>query len=203
MTRGRHRQPSSKRSIVPLAAVGVLAATGALLALVDPLSGGGPMVFRLGLVATCALAGVLAAVLWRREQQHAQAQAVEASARRRDQSLFQGQLDALQETISALREQVEQTRLESAALCREIEELRTAKVQVEETLRRLSSAPVDLAPEPSAPAAKALAGFEVADDADWISSWVSGLFDDEGDLVIELTMHDDTLPLAPAAARAA
>jgi hypothetical protein len=203
MTRGRHRQPSSKRSIVPLAAVGVLAATGALLALVDPLSGGGPMVFRLGLVAACALAGALAAVLWRREQQYARALGVEVSARRRDQSLFQGRLDALQETISALREQLEQTRLESVALRREIEELRTAKVRVEETLRRLSTAPVDPAPESAAPAARGLAGFEAADDGDWISSWVSGLFDDEGDLVIDLTMHDDTLPLALAAPRAA
>jgi hypothetical protein len=203
MTRGRHRQPSFKRSIVPLTAVGVLAATGALLALADPVAGGGPMVFRLGLVSACVLAGVLAAVLWRRERQHARALAVVASARRRDQSLFQSRLDALQETISALREQLEQTRLELVALRRETEELRTAKVQVEEALRRLSTAPVDPAPESAAPAGKGLSGFEAADDGDWISSWVSGLFDDEGDLVIDLTMHDDTLPLALAAARAA
>jgi hypothetical protein len=194
--------------MLPLAATGVLAVSGVVLALLTV----GTLLLRLALCLACAGAVALAVLMWWRDRQHVRALAVEAAGRRRDQSLVQSQLDALHETLAALREQLEQMRVESGELRSELMSLRAGKVEAEEALRRLRAVPTQhslrhpLTPDSFAAAAAVLEAFEVggnADEEDWISSWVSGLFDDEGDLVIDLTVHDDTLPLELRVARGA
>jgi regulator of replication initiation timing len=217
--------------MLALAAVGVLAVPGGLLSLLflPSLLTGGPPVLRLGLGLGCATAVILAVVLvgllWRRDRRHARLLAVEASGRRRDGSLFRERLDALHATLAAVQEQLRELRAESGELRREMASLRAEKESLraettrlrsettrlrserDEALARLrtpagSTAREVLTADAFAAAAEVLDAFEAGEE-DWVSSWVSGLFDDEGDLVIDLTMHDDTQPLALEAARTA
>jgi len=175
---------------------------GVLLAML-----GDTLLLRSALCLACAAAVVLVVLIWRQGRGHARAvaaAAAETAGRRLDQSRFQSQLDAVYETLGALREQLERMRVEAGELRREMAALHAGKVAAEEGLRRLpaGSEPHVLTPESFSAAAAVLEAFEVSGSdgkEDWVSAWVSGLFDDDGDLVIDLTMHDDTMPIETGA----
>jgi hypothetical protein len=171
------------------------------------LLGGDTLVLRMSLCLVGGVAMALAVLIWRRDRHHARAVAAEAARRRLDQSLFQSRLDVMHETVTVLLGQVEQLRAEAGQLRAEVATVHAGKVAAEEELRRLRAEVAAeeslrrrraaVAAEEVSEAAAVLDAFEVGGDGapDWVSTWVSSLFDEDGDLVIDLTMPEDTAPL--------
>jgi hypothetical protein len=110
MTRGRHRQSSSVRTTLPLVAVGALAVSGAALAILTS----DTRLLRLGVSCSLAATVSVAALMRVRERDQIRELAVETSARRRDEAVFQEQLQGLRGVIDKLAAQVVDLREELA-----------------------------------------------------------------------------------------
>jgi hypothetical protein len=198
--------------------VGALAVIGAVLVFTTS----DALVLRTALVGSILVAVGLLVQLRHREAEHVRAMNDETTARRREQSLFQGELDALRENLAALTAQIAQLRIDSSGLRAEIGALQEGKADAEELVRRLLAArayrprPLPLTPaafEAAAEAMSALAGPSGEEDESFggIAGYLpAGRSADFGaaepsctDRVIDLTPHDDTLPIDLAAVRGA
>ena len=203
MTRGRHRQGLPVKTVLLPAAFGSLATAGVVLAVVS----GDLQVLRLAVVASWLIALGLVTWTWRRGRADARTLALTESTRRVEEALFVEQLEALRSTMGVLATQLERLTTESAELHREVAGLRADKAEAEEMLRmaRAERARAKAAEQEQADQRMlTVAAFEAAatvlealeatagDEQDWVSSWVASL-GDTGEL--DLTMHDDTIPL--------
>jgi hypothetical protein len=199
--------------------VGALAAIGAVLVFTTS----DALVLRTALVGSILVSVGLLVLLRQRETGHARAMKDESTARRREQSLFQGELDTLRASLAALTAQIAQLQVDAQGLRAEIGTLREEKAEADEMVRRLRAArayrpaPRHLALMPAAfeAAAEALSALsgpsgEEDDSLGGLTRYLSrGLADtvtaepQSGEQVIDLTPHDDTLPISLAAVRGA
>jgi len=195
-------------------AVGALAATGSVAT-------SNALVLRIAPVGAILVAAGLLVLLRRREREHARALAEQTSARRREQSLFQGELDALRDNLAALTAHLAQLAADAESLRMQIGSLREEKAEAEELVRRLRAARADrpaagylpLTPaayEAAAAVLDALSGPADEEDAlAGLAGYLSGVLGgdpgslDQPDQVIDLTPHDDTLPISLAVVRGA
>ena len=192
--------------------MGALAAAGAVLVF----TARDPLVLRIALVGVTLVAVGLLARLRQREAHHARAMQDDKAARRREQSLFQVELDMMRENVAALTGQIAQLRVEASLLRAEIGALRAEKGQADELVRRLRAARADgpaanpaLTPAAFEAAAEALAALdgrsgdeeeapEPHPDAGAVPAKLSDTGSSAGEQLIDLTPHDDTVPINTA-----
>jgi hypothetical protein len=203
MTRGRHRHHLTPKTVLPPVTIGALATAGVVLAVVN----GNLQVLRLAVVASWLIALSAIGWSWNRNRTYTRTLALQESTRRREESLFSEQLTSLQATLTLMQQQLGVLTTESVDLRREVMELRADKAEVEETLRaaraeraRQRNADQELADqrlltvaafEAAATVLDALDASAMGEDQDWVTAWVASL----GDSELDLTMHDDTIPL--------
>jgi|GEM_PF-4507620 len=210
MRRARHRHSTVCRSLA-LLTVGLLATAGTAIAVLT----GSTQVLRWAVTASWLVALAIATYAALRGRRYLRDAAVAESTRRREQSLFNEQLEELQAGIETLTASLSRLNSEAEALRREVSQLRVEKAEADEIVR--------LAREERARAAAAereandqrmltAAAFEAAaavleslgsvtiseQEPDWVTTWIANL-GARGEL--DLTMHDDTiaLELEPAA----
>lgn len=203
MTRGRHRHHLTPKTVLPPVALGALATAGVVLAVVN----GNIQVLRLAVIASWLIALGMVGWSWNRSRRFSRTLALQESTRRREESMFSEQLTQLQATLTLMQQQLGVLTTESVDLRRELVELRADKAEVEETLRaaradraRQRNADQELADqrlltvaafEAAATVLEALDAQAMDEDQDWVTAWVASL----GDSELDLTMHDDTIPL--------